>query len=167
MAESALTTPTAAIRAEIDARLEALNNAIIYNLRYIGEKVVNIARELPSPSAAELGDPIPPHQPNYIDWTANLRSSIGYIIAVDGKVVESGAFTAVRGGDQGAADGKAYAEEIIKRYPKGYALVVVAGMSYASYVTAKGYDVLESAQLEAEELVKQMATNLTDALKQQ
>ena len=39
-----------------------------------------------------------------------------------------------------------YSRKIISENNKGITLVVVAGMEYASYVNAKGLDVLDSAK---------------------
>lgn len=137
--------------------MEKLKRAIIYNLSAIGEKVVNHARSLPSPPQTMAGQP---HQPNYIDWTANLRNSIGYVIVVDGQVHKMGAFGKPGGSGEGRSTGQAYARSLAREFPEGIALVVVAGMRYASYVSAKGYDVLDSSELLAEELVPKMLEKL-------
>lgn len=135
-----------------------MEKAIIRNLQYVGETVVNHARSLPSPSASAFSSypKIPPHQPHYIDWTANIRSSIGYVISVDGKIVENGGFIKTKGGEDGAKNGIRYAKDLVAKYPRGMVLIVVAGMNYASYVSAKGYDVIDSAELLADKLVPQM-----------
>ena len=72
---------------------------------------------------------------NWNDDTSNLRSSIGYIVTVDGKIVDSNGFEAVRPeGAEGARKGRIYAQELALNHPKGIALIVVAGMEYAAYV---------------------------------
>ena len=149
------TTPQSQIDAAVRKRMEKLKRAIIYNLSAIGEKVVNHARSLPSPPQTMAGQP---HQPNYIDWTANLRNSIGYVIVVDGQVHGMGKFG--NGSSEGKSTGQAYARSLAPEFPEGIALVVVAGMRYASYVSAKGYDVLDSSELLAEELVPKMLEKL-------
>lgn len=146
-------TPTAEIDRYITGRVEAIKKAIVYNLFAVGEQVVNHARSLPSLSAADFkGRKIPPHQPNYMDWTANLRSSIGYVVAVDGEIVQMSSFDVVKEGGEGAKGGKEYAMQLVRDFPKGIVLIVVAGMNYASYVSAKGYDVLDSSELLADKL---------------
>lgn len=156
------TTPQAEIDTYIEEQLQAMTEAILYNLQYVGERVVNHARSLPSPSAAAFATypKIPPHQPNYIDWTANLRSSIGYVVAVDGRVVEQNGFIPEKGGEKGAKNGIRYAKELVGQYPKGITLIVVAGMQYAAYVSAKGYDVIDSAEQLADKLLPQMLSQL-------
>ena len=47
-------------------------------------------------------------------------------------------------------------DTIKAKYPKGLVLIVVAGMNYAAYVEAKGYNVLSSAELMAENILKQL-----------
>jgi hypothetical protein len=72
---------------------------------------------------------------------------------VDGTVIEDGGY---EGESEGAKAGKKLAREAAKKFPIGIALIVTAGMHYASYVEAKGYDVLASAETVAETLVKEL-----------
>ena len=141
-------------------QMERQAKAIVYQFCIIGEEVVNHARMLPSPSADDFDGKITPHQPNYMDWTANLRSSIGYIVAVDGEIIQMSEFEPIKGGAEGSAKGKQYALQLVEQYPQGAVLIVVAGMHYASYVTGKGYDVLDSAELIARQLVEQIQTKI-------
>lgn len=141
------------------SQLTAVDNAIIYRLEVLGEKCVAEARE---------------HH-GYTDRTGNLTSSIGYVIAKDGEIVRQGGFAPVHGqyenmqhvqyktktgkmvdywakgqsgdGSKGAAEGPAFAREQVSKYPKGYVLIIVAGMNYAVYVADKGYNVLDSAEI--------------------
>ena len=137
-------TPPAEIDRFFEAEMERLKNAIIYNLCAVGEQVLNAARLTNS----------------YKDQTGNLRSSIGYVVAVDGEIVKMSSFDVVKEGGEGAKGGKAYAMKLVRDFPKGIVLIVVAGMNYASYVSAKGYDVLDSSELLADKLVPQMLGKL-------
>lgn len=137
-------TPKADIDRYIAGRVEAIKNALVYNMCAIGEQVLNAARSTDS----------------YKDRTGNLRSSIGYIVALDGEVVQMSSFEVVKEGGEGAKNGKDYAMQLIKDFPQGIVLIVVAGMNYASYVSAKGYDVLDSSELLADKLVPQMLEKL-------
>ncbi|MDR3246078.1 MAG: hypothetical protein LBT50_06550 [Prevotellaceae bacterium] len=134
--------------AEIDRYLQEQiarrERAIIYNLGHVGEQCVNQARSVGS----------------YTDRTGNLRSSTGYVIAVDGKIVRMSSFEAVKTGQEGSSDGRRFAGELVSRFPKGIVLIVVAGMKYAANVSARGKDVLDSAELLAERLVPQMMKKL-------
>lgn len=69
-------------------------------------------------------------------------------------------FDVVKEGVEGAKGGKEYAMKLVRDFPKGIVLIVVAGMNYASHVSAKGYDVLDSSELLAEKLVPQMLRKL-------
>lgn len=124
----------------LQEQIERAKRLIYRNFAYVGFQCVNMAREKGS----------------YLDQTGNLRSSIGFVIVEDGKVLTKGGFEVVKGGEYGAAKGDDYLRSIINLFPSGVVLIVVAGMNYASYVSAKGYDVLESAELLAERLVPEM-----------
>lgn len=133
-----------ALIVEMRERAERINRAIIRTFQYIAEVLVREARM--------KGD--------YIDQTGNLRSSIGAIILLDGQVVSRSGFEVVKGGSSGANEGLTYAQEIAAAYPRGIALVVVAGKDYAAHVAARGRDVLSSAVLKAEDIVPRMMRQL-------
>ena len=97
---------------------------------------------------------------DYIDQTGNLRSSIGAIILLDGQIVSRSGFEVVMGGSSGTNEGLTYAQQIAAAYPRGVALVVVAGMNYAAHVAARGRDVLSSAVLKAEDIIPRMMRQL-------
>lgn len=137
-------TPKSQIDAYIKDRMNRLKQAIIYNLCAIGEKVRN--------EAIESG--------SYKDRTKNLRSSVGYIVVVDGQVYKTGSFGKPDGNSEGKNAGMSYARSLAGKFPKGIVLIVVAGMRYASYVSAKGYNVLDSSELLADQLVPKMLKQL-------
>ena len=86
-------TPPAEIDRYIAGRTEAIKKALVYNLCAIGEQVLNAARLSNS----------------YKDQTGNLRSSIGYVVAVDGEIVQMSSFDVVKNGGRGSKGGKTYA----------------------------------------------------------
>ena len=116
----------------------------------------------------------------YENLTGNLRSSIGYIIAYNGKIIKEGGFYKIQGcgdnmqkvefttkdgknvsfwakgkfgdGSNGSKIGLEFARSKIST--TGYSFVLVAGMEYASYVSSKGYDVLDSGILILWNLIK-------------
>lgn len=139
-----MTTPVSEVEKELTVASQRLQQAVLYNLAYVGERVRN--------AAVENG--------SYKDRTGNLRSSVGYVIAIDGKVVQVGSFGGSNPAGQGQGEGESFAKSLVSQFPKGFALIVVAGMDYASFVSAKGYDVLDSAELLAEKLVPQMLRKL-------
>lgn len=117
---------------------------------------------------------------DYEDVTGNLRSSMGYVIAYDGRIIKEGGFHKVQGhganmqkvefttkdgknvsfwakgkfgdGSEGSKKGLEFAHSKISS--SGYSFVLVAGMEYASYVSSKGYDVLDSGTLMLWKLIK-------------
>lgn len=137
-------TPKSQIDAYIKERMNRLKRAIIYNLCVVGEKVRNEALDNGS----------------YTDRTKNLRSSVGYVVVVDGQVYKMSAFGKPDGNNEGRSTGMSYARSLAGKFPKGIVLIVVAGMRYASYVSAKGYNVLDSSELLADQLVPKMLKQL-------
>ena len=137
-------TPNSEINSYIERKLDIWMQIIINNFSYIGELVLNEARSTNS----------------YKDQTGNLRSSLGYVVVVDGRVADISGFAEVKNGQEGSKTGADYARELARKFPKGIVLIVCAGMNYAAYVSAKGYDVIDSAELLAERLVPQMLRKL-------
>lgn len=88
------------------------------------------------------------------DQTGNLRSSIGYAIYNYGKVEIESAFAVVKQGTEGAQVGRELIRELASLYADTYALVILAGMDYASDVEAiETKDVLASTELWAKKVV--------------
>lgn len=96
----------------------------------------------------------------YKDQTHRLRSSLGYIIYKDGQQVASN-FQSTGGekGDEGVQIGIRKAAEAAAGIP-GIVAVVVAGADYASYVEAKGFDVLTGSALQLQQLFEAELRNL-------
>lgn len=144
-----LLSPDSVFGDYINTQVERMHEAIVYNLCAIGEQVLNAARSTNS----------------YKDQTGNLRSSLGYVVAIDGEIVTMSDFApADKGTDKatGQKEGKAYAQQLLDKFPTGIVLLVVAGMNYASYVSAKGYDVLDSAELLAEQFCKEIFGDMSE-----
>lgn len=123
--------------AQIDAFMKQAEeqqiNKIVRVLRFVGEKAVNEARA----------------SGTYQDRTANLRNSVGYVIIVNGRIVDED-FSASATGKVPTTEnpvmyGRKLAHEIAARQTD-IALIVVSGMKYGSYVEARGYNVLTSAE---------------------
>lgn len=93
---------------------------------------------------------------SWIDHSGNLRSSIGYAIYSFGRVQVESAFAVVKEGKEGAQAGKQLIDELASQYADTYALVVLAGMEYASDVEAiKTKDVLASTELWAKSVISE------------
>lgn len=130
-------------------KIEKYHQKVIRILRIVGEKCINEARTNGS----------------YQDQTGNLRSSIGYVVLQDGKAIEKGGFAPTERGKEkgksGQKEGETFINKVISQYPKGFVLVVVAGMKYAAYVEARNYNVLSSAELLAEKEVPKLLKALS------
>lgn len=135
-----LATPQSEMQAYINRRVSQWRKAMVYALQYVGEQVLTVARE----------------SHTYVDRTGNLTASMGYAVVVDGEI--QNASSAGRG--QGAAKSEEFLNELVAKAPKGVVLIVVAGMEYAAYVSARSYDVLDSAEMLAERLVPEMLRQL-------
>lgn len=131
------TTSTKEISAILKQEAERHKRVLIRTMLYCAEEITNAARSTNS----------------YTDRSGNLRSSVGCIVIVDGRIIQEYGFEQVKQGAQGVTDGKEYAYSLAARFPKGIAIVAVAGKEYASYVADKGYDVLDSAEILAKEVV--------------
>lgn len=84
----------------------------------------------------------------YDDQTGQLRSSTGYILYYNGKVMHDRFELANYGSDKapGLKTGRDLAFAKL-RESKGWGILFVAGMEYASYVQGKNFSVLSDAEL--------------------
>lgn len=128
----------------IEEMIDTRKKVLIDTFCYVGERCIIEARE----------------GGNYLDQTGNLRSSIGYAVILNGKIIQMGI------SDKGNSKGEEFLTERIKKAQKrGIQLIVTAGMNYAEYVEAKGYNVLTSAELKAEPMIHSLLTRLGFKLK--
>lgn len=118
-----------AISNQVKLFQQRLEQATIYLLKYLGEELAKYAKDM--------------H--NYTDRTGNLTNSIGYAVVQNTKVIYS-EFTQP---GEGATKALNVAMQMAQTLPNSFSLVVVAGMDYAAYVEAKGYNVLLPAELKA------------------
>ena len=119
---------------------------------YVGEQFISDARQIDT----------------YVDKTAALRNSIGYVRTFmgkpegqefSGKYTKAPAKGAKDRSKEGRTEGARYAAEQAKGIDNG--LIMVAGMSYAAPVEAKGYDVItESVKRAKENHKRQMQKTL-------
>ena len=124
---------------------------IIETLAYVGQLCVNHARSVPA-------------QTGFKDQTGNLRSSMGYAIVKDGRVLSTSNFEVVKKGKKGQKTGMDLVKELANGM-SGINLIVVAGMNYAFYLEAyHNRDVLASSELLAEKEVPRMLKELGFAI---
>ena len=124
----------------LEGKREAFVQAAQLRLQRVGENFVNNAR----------------NNGTYQDHTGNLRSSVGYRLYSNGVMVNEN-FKALPAASQikdkellaliGVEKAQALLDEIATQYPRGLALVVVAGMEYAAAVESKNFDVITGSGL--------------------
>jgi hypothetical protein len=134
------------VKARFNKVLEVIVKRQVARLQELGEMCVTRAREIP----AEVG---------FTDQTGNLRSSIGYMVFVNGVAVHNN-YVQTLTGTEGMKNGKMLAEKIGSKFKNGVCLVVTAGMNYAIYLESKGRDVLTSAELLAKKELPRMVAEL-------
>jgi len=102
-------------------------------LNFIGIQFVNKARSIRT----------------YQDRTGRLRGSIGYTVFKNGAAINQNYL------GEAAEQGASLAESVAVKFT-GYALVVVAGMNYAAYVEARGFDVISGSAPESQQIAKEL-----------
>lgn len=118
------------IASQVSAFEERVEQAAIFLMQYLGEELVKYAKD----------------KHNYTDRTGNLTNSIGYAVVRGKDIVFYG------GPEQSGAGADAalqVAMKMIETLSNRLTLIIVAGMNYAAYVEAKGYNVILPAELKA------------------
>lgn len=107
----------------------------------------------------------------YQDRTANLKNSISFALYLDGHEITSKigkipkAEDAVGGQEAVKTALDKYAQEDGVVAPKGYSLIVVAGMNYGRYVEDKGYNVLFLTRYYLRNEMKKIFEEVTEMIK--
>ena len=87
------------------------------------------------------------------------------MITHKGKVVSQGGFSGT-GEEISAQIGLSLANEIASETQNDFAVIIVAGMNYAAYVEAKGYNVILPAELKARidfpTMIQRLRTKIKD-----
>lgn len=127
----------------LEQQLRRVEDAICFNFRVIGEGSVNHARK----------------HGTYTDQTGNLRNSIGYVIAFDGKIIECEFKhgSSITNKPAFLADNKIY-EMLVG--DSGYTLLIIAGMNYARSVENRGKNVLTGTEKYLKSEVKSKMSNI-------
>ena len=151
-----------AVTEEITGAMNRTHEEIMEWLNDTGTEAVKKARLIVTEGGGG-GSVLPP----YTVRSSNLVSSTGFAVVYNGKIMNTSSFDAVGGpdgdGQEGSATGRAYVKELAMRYPTGYALILVAGMHYASYVQELYHkDVLVSGSLVAEQLVMELQNDFNN-----
>lgn len=94
----------------------------------------------------------------YKDQTNNLRSSIGFVVYDNGEKITEQFTKGGKGvdgdGAKGIQEAMMEAEIAAKKYPNALVGIIVAGMEYAMYVEAKGYDVITGSCTQAKQILE-------------
>lgn len=140
-----MTTPLRDIVGRLEQQTDDKLQVLVDTLIYVGERCVEEARLHGS----------------YTDRTGNLRSSIGYALLRDGKVIQQQIVEKTKNGDEGASEGAKFLQSRISlAKQRGLVLIVTAGMNYAEYVEATGRNVLSSAELRAPQITRSILSQL-------
>ena len=144
----------AAIQEYLSGKLDRFDELILRNLNYLGMECVTIAKNLDT----------------YVDRTANLRNSIGYVVVKNGRIkyqnFSSDTSATESSQENGEQIGRDFAKELAQGFTEGYTLIVVAGMKYASYVEDVHHlDVLKPAENYAESNISEIAKSIVNSMK--
>lgn len=134
------------IVARVQAFQDNLEKAALFVLKYLGENLVKYARD----------------NHNYTDQTGNLTNSIGYAVVRNSKIVFSDEKTQP---GEGADAARKAAIKYASSLPNDFSLIIIAGMNYAAYVEAKGYNVILPAELKAKTDIPQEMNKLIEKAK--
>lgn len=127
-----------------------LDKIVLRELKLIAEEACNHARN-DYPTRASGG---------YDDHTKNLRGSIGYKIFFNGTEITHGGLDG-----KGSEKGEQVASSTLNRIQsdgKLWEIVVVAGMEYARYVEAKGYNVISFVQAFLDKEIEKLKKAIKD-----
>lgn len=141
------------VQKDIDKFMDRVLRVTLAEISRVGDKFVTDARNKAPFDEGPGG--------SFNDQTGNLRSSIGYIIVYDGKIVRENFDHG--GGPIGQKEGRDFAEYQAALNPTGWALITVAGMEYAAFVEAKGYDVITGSTLNANSQMNKVWANVRRA----
>jgi hypothetical protein len=119
-----------AVAAKVMAFQTNLYKATEFLLKYLGEELAKYAKD----------------NHNYTDQTGNLTNSIGYAVVRNKEIVYCGGENQPGEGFQEALK---VAQKMAATADETFSLIIVAGMNYAAYVEAKGYNVILPAELKA------------------
>ena len=122
-----------------------VGTAAVLLFRSLGESLVKYAKD---------------HH-NYTDDTGNLTNSIGYVVVHNKKIVSYGGATQ----GEGYENGLKVAMKMAMEADSEFSLIIVAGMNYAAYVEAKGYNVILPAELKAKSDFPEAMKKLIDMAK--
>lgn len=145
-----------ALKKRLMEKKQAVDNVLSTMLSELGEKAVTFSKD----------------NKGYKDRTANLKNSISFAVFCDGKLINK-VIGNIPEPDK-VKGGQSQVDNILEEYaskdgvvaPKGYTIIVVAGMSYAKHVEDKGYNVLYLTRHYLHNGMKDICQMISDSLKE-
>lgn len=145
-----------ALKKRLMEKKQAVDNVLSKMLSELGEKAVTFSKD----------------NKGYKDRTANLKNSISFAVFCDGKLINK-VIGNIPEPDK-VKGGQSQVDNILEEYaskdgvvaPKGYTIIVVAGMSYAKHVEDKGYNVLYLTRHYLHNGMKDICQMISDSLKE-
>lgn len=145
-----------------EALQKRLNEKRQQIISYLNMRLMQLAEEAVTYSKESKG---------YKDRTANLKNSISYALYLDGQLITSAVGKIpkeeeAKGGQEGVSAAlNEYAQKEGVVAPRGYSLVIVAGMNYGKYVEDKGYNVLHLTKYFLREEMKKVLEEVAEMIK--
>lgn len=145
-----------------EALQKRLNEKRQQIISYLNMRLMQLAEEAVTYSKESKG---------YKDRTANLKNSISYALYLDEQLITSAVGKIpkeeeAKGGQEGVSAAlNEYAQKEGVVAPRGYSLVIVAGMNYGKYVEDKGYNVLHLTKYFLREEMKKVLEEVAEMIK--
>lgn len=141
-------TPVGAVKRRMQLSLRVFEEEVRNALAFLGEQCIG---RIKNRSQEE----------SWIDHTSNLRSSIAYAIYGYGRMQVKSQISGA--GEEGKSVASSLLDSLSGVYADTYALVVIAGMSYAEYVEAhENKDVLASTEIWAKQKLSEVLARAKD-----
>ena len=145
-----------------EALQKRLNEKRQQIISYLNMRLMQLAEEAVTYSKENKG---------YQDRTANLKNSISFALYLDGLLITSavGKISKEEEAEEGQEGVSAALNEYAQKEgvvaPKGYSLVIVAGMNYGKYVEDKGYNVLHLTKYFLRDEMKKIFEEVAEMIK--
>ena len=138
------------MRIAMTTGMPSVEEFLLREAQKVADKTIRMLSRLGDDCINEARDRSP--EASWYDHSGCLRSSVGYVITRNGNIINMSNFRVVKQGSEGQRKGKEYASWLAKHSTDNFALIIVAGMPYASEVEAMNNKVvLASAELMARE----------------
>ena len=127
---------------ELQQAAKRYDKEVVKALVEVGKRAVETAR----------------HTKTFEDKTGNLTASIGYGVIHNGTLVYTGGFDDSKDGGEIGRNVLSQSAADMSNIP--YAVILVAGMEYATYVNRKGFAVLDGAQIQIDKITQELLSSI-------